>query len=224
MEARDGDALLVAAAREGRQDAYEALFRRHAGAVFVAARSRLREEDARDVVQETFARAYQRLGELRDPERFRPWLLAIARHAAADITRAARWSAPLPDDVDRLPADAPEPDRLSEIAALVTLVDGCMATLSKRDATVLALVGHLGFSPAEVAPALGVSMGASRVILHRARSRLRAAVDQSMGGRSSMSNAPTTRPLARTASAMDSANRAGDHATTSKPVTSGSGS
>ena len=59
---------------------------------------------------------------------------------------------------------------------LAQLVEGCVAGLSSRDATALSLVSHLGFSPSEVAAVLGVTDGTARVIVHRARHRLREAL------------------------------------------------
>ena len=75
------------------------------------------------------------------------------------------------------PADpGAEPDVVVELQGLVQRVRGCIAGLSARDATVLALVTDLGYSPAEVADALGISAGAAKVVLHRARRRLRSAI------------------------------------------------
>jgi RNA polymerase sigma-70 factor (ECF subfamily) len=83
----------------------------------------------------------------------------------------------MPDDdsCDR-PAADDGPDALAELAELSQLVNGLVAGLSRRDATALALVTNLGFSPAEVASALGVSPGAAKVIVHRARRRLQDAL------------------------------------------------
>jgi DNA-directed RNA polymerase specialized sigma24 family protein len=65
------------------------LYRAHAPAVAVAVRDRLREPKAvADIVQEVvFTRALERLSTLHDADRFRPWVLAIARNAAADEGR-----------------------------------------------------------------------------------------------------------------------------------------
>jgi hypothetical protein len=81
------------------------------------------------------------------------------------------------DDVDgELPVKEAGPDELAELRELARLVSGCMAALSTRDATAVALVSHLDFSNADVAAVLGVSSGAAKVVVHRARRRLREAL------------------------------------------------
>jgi RNA polymerase sigma factor (sigma-70 family) len=130
-----------------------------------------------DAVQDTFARALQHLDDLREPDRFRPWLLAIARHAATDQLRARKRVTALDDCAEEiLAANGPGPESVAEVRELVLQVQGCVSGLSKRDAAAVTMVTQLGFSPAQVADALGVSPGAAKVIVHRARRRLRNAL------------------------------------------------
>jgi RNA polymerase sigma factor (sigma-70 family) len=128
-------------------------------------------------VQEVFVRALERLSTLREPDRFRPWLLAIARHAAIDQRRAQKHphaaAAKSDDEPTDLPASEPLPEEVAELHELAHLVDSCVANLSSRDATAISLVTHFGFTPADLACALGISVGAARVLTHRARQRLR---------------------------------------------------
>ncbi len=173
------DAALVGNARRGDGDAFAALFARHRQAVHTAVAARLRDpEDRRDVVQEAFARAYQRLDTLGDPAAFRPWVLQIARNAAVDVLRRrSRYPAVSLDDQPGLPpADDPAPDEQAELGELAARVRDGVALLSQRDATALALAVHFGFGPRELAAALGITPGAAKVVLHRARKRLRAAL------------------------------------------------
>src|SRR3954469_18416186 len=82
------DAELVGRVRQGDQHAFSELYRAHARAVHTAVRDNVHDADAAaDVVQEAFTRALARLDTLREPDRFRPWLLQIARHAAVDHRR-----------------------------------------------------------------------------------------------------------------------------------------
>jgi RNA polymerase sigma-70 factor (ECF subfamily) len=130
-----------------------------------------------DAVQETFARALQSLDELRSPDRFRPWLLAIGRHIAVDQLRANGRERYLDDEAaGALASSDRSPDETAELRELARLVARGVVALSPRDATVVALVTHLGLGPAEVASALGVSVGTAKVIVHRARRRLRNAL------------------------------------------------
>jgi RNA polymerase sigma factor (sigma-70 family) len=172
------DAELVAAVRAGDAHAFADLYREHADAVRRVAYQQVGNADAAaDVVQDTFTRALQHLPELRDPDRFRPWLLSIARHAATDQLRARRRLTSLDEDNDEILASTgPGPESIAELRELAEQVQGCVAGLSKRDATAVAMVTHLGFTPAQVAEALGVSTGAAKVIVHRARRRLRHAL------------------------------------------------
>ncbi|MDQ1397718.1 MAG: hypothetical protein QOG64_2977 [Acidimicrobiaceae bacterium] len=175
---RVDDADLVERVRSGDGAAFTALYRAHAGAVHSAVRDNVHDADsAADVVQETFARALARLDSLRRPDRFRPWLLSIARHAAVDHRRIANRVRPLSDEAaEALPCERDAPDEHAELAELAELLDAGVATLSTRDATALSLVTHLGFGAAEVGTALGVKPGAAKVVVHRARRRLRDAV------------------------------------------------
>jgi RNA polymerase sigma-70 factor (ECF subfamily) len=170
--------VLVAEIRAGNTDAFDELYRAHAGAVRAVALGHVRDADlVADIVQDTFARALQHLDGLRDADRFRPWLLAIARHAAVDQLRAGSRVMRLDDDsADALVSSAAGPHDLAELDELAGQVQGCVTGLSQRDATAVALVTQLGFSPAEVGAALGVTPGAAKVIVHRARRRLRHAL------------------------------------------------
>lgn len=179
MEAETGgDRALVDAVRAGNSDAFSALYRAHVGAVRAAVRDNVHDpEGVADVVQDTFARALERLPSLRDPERFRPWLLSIARHAAIDHRRG-RQRSKIDDDADtgEMQSIGPDPGELAELSELAELVNGCVGGLSNRDATAISLVTRFGFSPSDVAVALGISTGAAKVVVHRARRRLRDAL------------------------------------------------
>jgi RNA polymerase sigma-70 factor (ECF subfamily) len=181
-----GDAELVNMARTGSEAALAALYRAHAGAVAVAIRRKVGDRDVvADLVQETFARALERLATLRDPHRFKPWLLAIARNAAVDQRRRRRrLMLTAADRATREDADPTgQPDEHAEAIELATLVDSCVASLSERDARALAMVTHLGLGPARVAVVLGVTPGAAKVIVHRARARFRSALALAVFGR-----------------------------------------
>lgn len=169
------DALLVALIRAGDISGFEELYVRHKPAVTRTVAAIVRDRDeAPDVVHEAFTRALGHLDSLRDPDRFAPWLLSIARHVATDHIRD-RLRVDLAAEAAELdaPEATPGPEELAELADLSRLVGAGMTRLSSRDATAVALVAHLGFTPAEVGIALGVSHGAAKVIVHRARRRLR---------------------------------------------------
>jgi len=172
------DARLVSLAVAGDADAFAALYRRHVGSVHHVVAATVRDrEAAADLTQDVFARVIEALPSLREPDRFRPWVLTIARNCAIDHARLQPKPRALDDEGELEPADpGAAPGELAELESLVQRVRGCIAGLSARDATVLALVTQLGYSPAEVGGALGISAGAAKVVLHRARRRLRSAI------------------------------------------------
>jgi RNA polymerase sigma-70 factor (ECF subfamily) len=168
------DASLVERVRAGDTSAFSTLYRTHAPEVAVVAKHRLHDPaSVADAVQETFTRALEQLDSLRDTSRFRPWLLAIARNTSTDQLRQRTrvgLVSETPDEEDT----GPSPAEIAEVRELAGLVRGCVTGLSRRDATAVALVADFGFSPVEIADALGVSRGAAKVIVHRARTRLKA--------------------------------------------------
>lgn len=77
------DGELARKARSGDAAAFEELTRRHARLVWATVAGSLRNPSwTEDLVQETFLRAWRSIGDLADPEAFRPWVLSIARRLA----------------------------------------------------------------------------------------------------------------------------------------------
>jgi RNA polymerase sigma factor (sigma-70 family) len=171
------DRELVGAVLAGDMDAFATLYRIHARSVAAAVRDNVADaETVADVVQEVFLKALERLSTLRDPNLFGPWLMSIARHAGVDNRRGrARGPVIVDHEVDP-PSGSPGPEVLAEMDELAGLIRTCVAGLPPRDATALTLVTQLGFGPADIAQALGVTPGTAKVILHRARHRLRDAL------------------------------------------------
>ena len=91
--------------------AFSALYRSHVGVVTQAIRDNVHDpETVADVTQEVFARALERLGTLRDTDRFRPWLMSIA--AMRPSTSAGGGLAhPTPSTTATKNQRTPAPDR-----------------------------------------------------------------------------------------------------------------
>jgi RNA polymerase sigma factor (sigma-70 family) len=172
------DKALIDRVRSGDVDAFAVLYRAHVGAVRRAVSDNVHApEEVADVVQDTFARALAGLASLHDPDRFRPWLLQIARHAAIDHRRArTRMRHESDEELQNRGTPDAGPSDLAEVAELASLVRGCVDGLTRRDATVLTMVTRFGLGPSAIAAALGVTPGAAKVIVHRAKKRLRQAV------------------------------------------------
>ncbi len=83
-----GDGDLVRAVLGGERSAYAALYDRHARLIRAICYNATRDlADAQDLSQEVFLRAYRKLGELRDPDRFAGWLVSIARRVCCEWRR-----------------------------------------------------------------------------------------------------------------------------------------
>src|SRR3954452_14466085 len=88
MDASEAAAVL-ARARQGDSDAFRALIERHSRAVFrLAYRMTGNEQDAEDVVQESFLRAYRQLGRFESRANFGTWLYRIVANCSVDALRA----------------------------------------------------------------------------------------------------------------------------------------
>src|SRR4030095_16034062 len=104
-----GDAELVRAATAGDRGAFAAIYDRYADRLHDFCWSVLRDrEKAADATQDAFLVAAERLGQLRDPGRLRPWLYAIARSQALRRVRARSRLAP-EENMPALPAPPPGP-------------------------------------------------------------------------------------------------------------------
>ena len=103
-----------------------------------------------------------------------------ANVAIDDLRARSRMALePLDDEFQHgRPSVEAGPDVVTELRALADAIHEGLAALSPRDAAALSLVVHLGFGPEEVAAALGISYGNAKVVLHRARARLRGALVQ----------------------------------------------
>jgi len=176
-----GDASLVLAARKGDRAAFGGLYTRYARMVHGILLARVPASDVDDLVQEVFLRAMPRLSDLRDIERFGPWLAAITRNRANDYYRQTRSVAEvtesLPEDENKLPASSTAPD--AEAAAILACVRSLPETY--RETLILRLVE--GMTGPEIAARTGLTPGSVRVNLHRGMQQLREKLSQaSLGG------------------------------------------
>lgn len=168
---------LVAAARSGDQQAFEELVRStYAETYTLAYRITGNEEDARDVVQESYLRAYRGLRRFRGDAQFSTWLYRITANCAnTHLTRRARHRhEELPDElpvVDARPELDPEAN--VEIAALRDRLQLALASLPHRLRAVVVLRDVYDLPHEAIASELGISESAAKVRLHRARRKLR---------------------------------------------------
>ncbi|MDD7926372.1 RNA polymerase sigma factor [Actinomycetospora chibensis] len=173
---RVSDASLAAAAPTS-STAFAAIYRRYGDALHDFCLGMLRDPDAAaDCVQDVFCTAATRLGQLREHDKLRSWLYAIARHEALARLRGRRRE----EVADELP-DRPSPEHsLDTLAArreLADLVARAAGGLSDRDRTLLELHYRHGLDGPELADALGVSATNANTLV----SRLRSTIERCLG-------------------------------------------
>ena len=162
----------------GGDDHFEDVYRTSGTAVLGYALRRCgSREDALDLVAETFATAWRRRADMpADPAEARPWLFGIARRCLANATRSAvrtgRLGARLADSF--APDTVPDPAVVHEQSVAARRMREALAQLSAEDRELVTLIAWEGLTPAGAAAALGLTAGAARTRLHRARARLRA--------------------------------------------------
>lgn len=171
---------LIARARQGDEAAWTTLVRWHQEAAFRLAYLILDSADeAEDVAQEAFIRAFRSLDQFDTDRPFRPWLLAITKNLAYNRHRSARRYL---DAVRRLVQAAPEPvvEPASEQPRpyQAELLRQAVRRLKSIDQEVIYLRYFLELSVEETAETLEVAPGTVKSRLHRALNRLRDVVDE----------------------------------------------
>jgi RNA polymerase sigma-70 factor (ECF subfamily) len=185
MEDGETDAQAVAQARAGGAEAFRTLVERHSRAVFrLAYRMTGNEHDAEDVVQETFLRAYRKLGEFEERAQFGSWLHRIAANCAYDLLRGrarreGRFEAA--EALENGPMEAvassdPAPDRLVAGGEVRRRVRAAMARMSAIERSAFTLRHLEGLSIAEIGRALDLDQSAAKQSVFRAVRKLRQAL------------------------------------------------
>jgi RNA polymerase sigma-70 factor (ECF subfamily) len=165
------DADLVRAALAGEGRAFEVLARRHRGAAVAVSRRLLGgAPEAEDVAQEALLVALRRLDRLREPDRFGVWLRGIAARLSWRRRAAA---GPVEDRADDRPLEEPGPGEVVEGTELRAELNRVVADLPPGQREAIRLVYLAGASYDQAAAALGVSAGAVKTRLHKARAALR---------------------------------------------------
>jgi len=182
MDATEAAAVL-ARARQGDSEAFRVLVERHSRAVFrLAYRMTGNEQDAEDVVQESFLRAYRQLGRFQSRANFGTWLYRIVANCSVDLMRAKqsrhdRSRAESLDVIESRPAvDNHGPDRLAESAEIGRRVAEALRELSPLERAAFTLRHHEGRSIQEISAMLGLGTSAAKHSVFRAVKKLRVAL------------------------------------------------
>ena len=140
------------------------------------------EQDAEDVVQEAFLRAYKQLGRFESRANFGTWLYRIVANCSVDLMRAkqARHDMTRSESIDEaieLPSvDAPGPDRLAQSAEIQQRVRDALGALSPLERAAFILRHHEGRSIDEISRTLGLGTSAAKHSVFRAVKKLRVAL------------------------------------------------
>ena len=190
------DTDLVARAKAGELDAFEALTNRYEQRVYSLALRMLRQEqDAEDVTQQTFLSALENLDGFRGDAAFATWLLRIATHAALKVIRKKRGLDTVSLEEATEEADGygtiphPEyiadwrqsPEQLVQRNEIQRFLDDALAKLDEKHRLVFLLRDVEGLSVKETAEALGLSEANTKVRLLRARLQLRELLTLALG-------------------------------------------
>ena len=147
----------------------------HAGVLAYVLRRIDSPDVAADVLAETFLVAWRRLDQVPEGAATRLWLLAVARRLLANHRRGEQRRVQLGD---RLRHELSTALSSGVFAAEESLAGSAFRSLSDSDRELLALSAWEGLDPGEIAQVLACSRNAARIRLHRARRRLRQALDE----------------------------------------------
>jgi RNA polymerase sigma-70 factor (ECF subfamily) len=178
------ESVLVAQAREGDMQAFTALVRRYEGKIFrLAMHVTQNREDAEDVLQETFMKAYEHLDQFKGDSKFYTWIVRIAVNQALMKLRRRRTDKTVSmdetidtgeDTVVREIADwGEDPEQRFSRDELGEILDGAIESLDPIYRSVFVLRDVEDLSTEDTAEALGLSVPAVKSRLLRARLQLR---------------------------------------------------
>jgi len=184
------DAAAVALARDGDSEAFRALVERHSRAVYrLAHRMTGSPQDAEDVVQETFLRAYKQLNRFESRANFGTWLHRIAVNCSIDLIRSRRHQEAAHDAADLeqfegLAEDRvdPSPERLMLSTQVQERVTGAMGSLSHMERAAFVLRHFEGQSIDEISRTLGLKANAAKHSVFRAVRKMRLALEPFVEG------------------------------------------
>lgn len=176
----DSDNALVKRAREGDFTAFERLFERHRQLVYrFAYQMTPRRDDAEDIVQEAFVRAYQNLNKYRDEAKFTTWLLRIVTNLCTDMARMSSRRQALEQQeatgslLWMTQGETEDPvDNLNQESRSIALRKALQA-LPEHHRTVIILRDLEEREYSDIAQILGCTMGGAKLRVLRARRALK---------------------------------------------------
>ncbi len=176
------DQAAAAEARKGNQLAFRILVERHSRSVFrLAFRMSGNEQDAEDLVQETFLRAYRQLGRFDGRCAFGTWLYRICTNCALDLLRTRKNRRGASGWLEAVASPRPGPDRLVESGQIADLLEPALAELTDMERAAFILRHYEGCDIEDIARTLGVQANAAKHSVFRAVQKLRRALEPAWG-------------------------------------------
>lgn len=181
----DSDAAQVAKALAGDEEAFRPLVERHSQRLFrLAFRMTGNENEAEELVQETFLRAYRNLARFEARSNFGTWLYRICANCSLDQLRKRCNSAhfqELDDPEGGLSANdlsnpSPSPERMLLSAEIRNQMDAAICQLTPTERTAFTLRHHEGLSIEEISRILGLRISATKNAVFRGVQKLRRAL------------------------------------------------
>jgi RNA polymerase sigma-70 factor (ECF subfamily) len=176
------DSVAVAQARAGDYAAFRVLVERHSRNLFrLAYRMTGNQQDAEDVVQDAFLRAFRQLSKFDERASFGTWLYRIAANCSLDLIRARKRRSEqqesaaddTPDRMQLVPDHAPPPDRLALSGEVQRRVAEALDQLSEMERTAFVLRHYEGMCIEDISQTLGVQPNAAKHSVFRAVQKLR---------------------------------------------------
>ena len=167
------DHQLVERSRAGDVAAFEELVKRHQSRAYAIAYRLLgNREDAQEVAQEAFARAYFRLAEFRGTAQFRTWLYRILVNLATDLLRRRKPEGPIEEAVSKTASTAENPGESLDRQELRQNIEKALEGLPADLRAVIVLRELEGLSYAEIARVIRRPVGTVMSRLFHGRRRL----------------------------------------------------
>ncbi len=178
MQTKLSDIELITKVLDGQQSAYAELIKRHQRFVFtLALRFSKRREDAEEIAQDCFVKAYRSLHNFKQTSKFSTWLYSIVYTTAMTFLRKKRLDTQSIDDENsglQLENHVSEyrADQV-EYKSKMVYVNKAIAQLLPDDAAIITLFYQGEQSLEEIGKVLGMEANTIKVKLHRARHRLK---------------------------------------------------
>jgi RNA polymerase sigma-70 factor, ECF subfamily len=178
----ESDAEAVARAKAGDRDGFRTLVERHSRSVLrLAYRMTGNEQDAEDIVQETFLKAYRQLANYEARASFGTWLYRIAANCSLDLVRSRKRHEEFhvtaaggdPEAAMEVASADPQPERLAMSGEVGERVHSALRGLSEKERTAFVLRHFEGMSIDEIGGVLGLNTNATKNSIFRAVQKLR---------------------------------------------------